>query len=875
MIPKKNQHLSIPIHIIGIVFIIVLLFTLGILGWYTNNKISTIQKESILNTNKMAKDELDKAFKKLFIKSEKLAEKFSSWDETIQQLQNPTYYKYWQLNRVPQSGFTPDFFDTIELYNENGIPLSESSEMNMPLTIMSKINEPYIILDTDHAHLYQQANITIEGENKPVGYLVIKNDITEALNNDKFHFLDINNLKYTSSINRPISIKDINKYFGSTAIVNSELVVLENLFNSTLINLSIASILLFLIFFFFVIKYLGFPLSNLSQQIDLIGDGEKKIIEKSNSNLICIAEFEKVQKSLNDYHTKLYTSEKELRESELQNRTVLETVPDAIITLNEKFSIISANSAAEKLYGYKESSLTTLNIDMLFSKDSIDKFHHAISNTYFDMEHSQDESKQQFIGRHKSGYTFQIQCSITSIVLSRENSYLFIAKDITERKEYESRLTHLANFDSLTGLSNRTLFHDRLEHALSQTKRYNKRLGLLFIDLDRFKPINDTYGHQIGDLLLTTVAKRITRCIREGDTVSRLSGDEFTIIIEGIDHEEDSAIIAKNILDALRRPYNLNGNELFISASIGITTYPEDDDNISNLIKNADTAMYRAKELGGDKYQFFTMDLNYRAEERLNLENKLRYALEKNLFTLNYQPRINLKKNTVSGIEALLRLHDSELGNIPPISFIPILEETGLIHRVGEWVIRTVCLQYMSWKQSGLPDIRVSINLSAYQFKETNLVERIFRILSETKMNPHNLEFEITESLLVDNIDETTQALTKLHDRGIKISIDDFGTGYSSLAYLKKFPIDILKIDRSFVNDITTNEDDAIIVDTIIAMARSLKLEITAEGVENKDQLKFLSERNCDEIQGYLFSKPLPVEDVIDYIKNEKWKMIN
>jgi diguanylate cyclase (GGDEF)-like protein/PAS domain S-box-containing protein len=875
MITKKTQHVSIPIYLVGIIFIIVLLVTLGILGWYTNQEITMLQQESVIKTNKMAKNELDKTLSILFEKSTTLAEKYSNWDETIQQLQNPTYYKYWQINRVPKSGFTPDYFDAIQLYNEDGLPLSESSDISMPLTILNKPVEPFIIVDSDHAHLYQQAAISVENNIKPIGFLIIKIDITQALNNDKFRFLDIANLKYKSSVNHPIKIKEIYNYFNSTAVINSEFIELGVLFNKTLINISIASIILFSIFLFFVIKYLGLPLRNLSQQIDLIGDGKKKNIEKKQSTLINIAEFEKVHKSLNDYHKKLHVSEKELRDSELQNRTILETVPDAIIILNKNFNIIQINSATEKLYGYKENIFYTMNIDSLFSKDSIDKFHHAISNSYFDLEHSQDESKQQFIAQHKSNYSFQIQCSLTSIVLSGEDFYLFIAKDITERKEYESRLTHLANFDSLTGLSNRTLFHDRLEHALSQSKRNNKRLGLLFIDLDRFKPINDTYGHQIGDLLLTTVAKRITRCIREGDTVSRLSGDEFTIIIEGIDHEEDSAIIAKNILDVLRQPYNLKGHELFISASIGITTFPEDDDNIGNLIKNADTAMYRAKELGGDKYQFFTMDLNYRAEERLSLENKLRYSLEKNLFSLEYQPRINLRDNKISGIEALMRLNDPELGNIPPISFIPILEETGLIHRAGEWVIRTACSQYMMWRQSGFPDLRVSINLSAYQFKETNLVETIFRILSETNMNPEHLEFEITESLLVDNIDETTKALSRLHDRGIKISIDDFGTGYSSLAYLKKFPIDILKIDRSFVNDITTDEDDAIIVDTIIAMARSLKLKITAEGVENKEQLKFLADRNCDEIQGYLFSKPLSSKELIDYVDSEMWKTID
>ncbi len=874
MIIKRKRSVTIPIHVLGIIFSILLILTLGGLGWYSNQIISTIEKQSILETNVLAYKELELTLSKLSQTTSELAKKFSNWDETIQQLENPSYYKYWQMNRVSNSGFAPSFFDYIELYDQDGIPLSESKETNIPLTVTATIFEPYIVKDTEHAHLYQQANITNGKHNKPIGFLVIKINITEALNHAQFKYLDINKLKYRLIINQPILLKNILNYYEPTAVINSEFIILEKLFNKTLFNISSASLILFLIFLFFVVKFLGSPLRDLSQKIDSIGGIDKTIFSKE-TNIINIAEFKKVYQSLNDYNVKLYLSEKDLRQSERRNRTVLEAVPDAIITLNNECNIISINSAARKLYGHSENDLKYTHIDTLFSNDSIDKFHHAIAHSYFEPTHSQDESKQQFIALHKSGNTFQIQCSFTSMVLFGEDAFLFIAKDITERKQYESRLTQLANFDSLTGLSNRALFHDRLEHAVSQAKRNSKRLGLIFIDLDRFKPINDTYGHQVGDLLLKIVAKRILRCIREGDTVSRLSGDEFTVIIEGIDQEEDSAIIAKNILTALRKPYNLNNNEFFITASLGITTYPEDDRNISNLIKNADTAMYRAKELGGDKYQFFTMDLNYRAEERLTLENKLRHALEKNLFTLHYQPRINIQNNSLSGIEALMRLHDPELGIIPPVSFIPLLEETGLIHRAGEWVIRTACKQFMEWRKSGFPELRVSINLSAHQFKEETLVDTIFEIITETKINPRHLEFEITESLLVDNIEETTKALFRLHDRGIKISIDDFGTGYSSLAYLKKFPIDILKIDRSFVNDITTDKDNAAIIDTIIAMARCLKLEITAEGVESKEQLAFLAERKCDEIQGYFFSKPLTPDDLVKYVKSKAWQVHN
>ncbi|VAX00092.1 diguanylate cyclase/phosphodiesterase (GGDEF & EAL domains) with PAS/PAC sensor(s) [hydrothermal vent metagenome] len=874
MTKTHPKTLSIPIHILGMIFIFALMITLVLLGWYTNQKIVMLEKQSKLKTNVLAKQELNSTLTKIIKNSAMLAEKFSNWDETKQQLQNSTYYKYWQLNRAPKFDFAPAHFDNINLYNNKGKPLSDFNDTSMPFSVSLNKIEPYVIMDFDNAHLYQQANISSNNNIKATGFLILKIDLAKALKNTNFKYLDINKLKYKSRTTQFIPAKNINQYFETTAVTNSEFNILEELFNNTLIRISIASLLLFLSFIILSIKYLGFPLRDLAQQIDLVGKGSKLTFEKHHDSFIQIAEFEKVYKSLNHYHDKLYLSENELRESELRIRTVLETVPDAIITLNRNLKIISINSATEKLFGHKNAFLLQKNIDCLLSDDSKDKFHHALANNYFDSNLTQDEQKQQFIGQHKSGYTFDTQCSLTSIELFGEKSYLFIAKDITDRKEYETRLTHLANFDSLTGLSNRTLFHDRLEHAISQAKRNDSQLSLLFIDLDRFKPINDTYGHHIGDLLLTTVAMRIKNCIREGDTLSRLSGDEFTIILEGIELDEDAAKIADNIIHTLRKPYNLKGNELFNSASIGISSYPNDDADFNNLIKNADTAMYRAKELGGNQYQFFTMDLNYRAEERLTLENKLRFALDKDLFSIEYQPKINIKNNTLSGIEALMRFTDPELGRIPPVSFIPLLEETGLINRAGEWIIRKACSQYMQWRQSGFPDLRMSINLSVYQFKEDKLVDNIFKIISDTKINPHNLEFEITESLLVENIEETTQALNRLHQKGIKISIDDFGTGYSSLAYLKKFPIDILKIDRSFVNDITTNEDDAIIVETIIAMARSLKLSITAEGVESVHQLNFLKERDCDEVQGYYFSKPLTSKQLIDFVKSESWKKI-
>ncbi len=429
--------------------------------------------------------------------------------------------------------------------------------------------------------------------------------------------------------------------------------------------------------------------------------------------------------------------------------------------------------------------------------------------------------------------------------------------DLEERKRVEQSVRHMAHHDALTGLPNRALFRDRLTHAMAQADRYHQILAVLFLDLDRFKAINDTLGHNVGDQLLKMAAERIRSCIRDCDTVARLGGDEFTIIVDDIVEVQDAAVVAQKILDTLSQPFILHGHEVFISVSIGVTLYPNDDENADNLLRNADSAMYRAKEYGRNNYQFYVADMNVKARERLMLESQLRRALDRNEFMLYYQPRVDLFTGRVIGAEALLRWRHPDMGLVPPVQFIPILEETGMIIPVGEWVLQQASSQNRAWQDLGLPPIRMAVNLSVRQFIQKDLADSVLAIIERAGLLPEYLELEITEDLLLENNQTNIVTLTTLRNRGVHISIDDFGTGYSSLSYLKRLPIDTLKIDQSFLRDIENDPDNKAITSAIIAMAASLHLNVLAEGVETEEQLSFLRAQGCNEIQGFSFSHPL------------------
>jgi len=447
--------------------------------------------------------------------------------------------------------------------------------------------------------------------------------------------------------------------------------------------------------------------------------------------------------------------------------------------------------------------------------------------------------------------------------------YLFgTIQDVTEHRQVQERLHYLAYYDSLTGLPNRQQVNESLDRAMLEAATRERLVAVMFLDLDRFKNINDTLGHDVGDALLKEVAVRLKASLRPGDSISRLGGDEFILILGNIAHINDVTRVAQKILDQFIPPFRIAGRDLFISPSVGITLYPFDDDNPENLLRNADIAMYRAKELGRNNFQFYTPELNVRAARRLELETGLRRALENEEFILHYQPLVNMQTGKITGMEALLRWQHPEFGLIPPMDFIPLAEETGLIVPIGEWVLRTACTQIKTWHGTGFPAMHVAVNLSSVQLQQKNFAETVKRVLRETGLEPQYLDLELTESLLMHDMEAVEKILKELKALGALFSLDDFGTGYSSLSYLKRFPIDFLKIDRSFVNDINQDRYGAGIVRAIIVMAHTLGIKVIAEGVETAEQLDFLREQGCDITQGYFCSEPLATETFTDLLKD-------
>jgi diguanylate cyclase (GGDEF)-like protein/PAS domain S-box-containing protein len=432
-----------------------------------------------------------------------------------------------------------------------------------------------------------------------------------------------------------------------------------------------------------------------------------------------------------------------------------------------------------------------------------------------------------------------------------------VLRDITEARAMSLRLSHLASHDPLTDLPNRLLLGDRLARALALARRHERRLAVLFLDLDRFKYINDSLGHTLGDELLRAVGREVTTCVRSSDTVSRHGGDEFVVVLSELEHAEDAAMGAQKIIAALARPHKLAGHELHISVSIGISVYPDDGDDAETLLQSADTALYHAKDQGRDCYQFFKPDLNVRSVERHSIESGLHGALDRREFELFYQPKMNLKTGAVVGAEALIRWRHPDRGLVEPAQFVPIAEDCGLIKPIGRWVVHEACRQAQAWQDAGLPPIPVSVNISAVEFRSRGFLRNIVDILKETCLDPRYLEIELTESALMAHVEATSAVLHALKTLGVQLAIDDFGTGWSSLSYLRQFPIDALKVDRSFVQEITSGSGAAPIVSAVISMGRSLKHRVIAEGVETRDQLAFLQAENCGEGQGYYFSRPL------------------
>lgn len=538
--------------------------------------------------------------------------------------------------------------------------------------------------------------------------------------------------------------------------------------------------------------------------------------------------------------------------------TVFETTTEAIMVTDAENRVKAVNPAFTRITGYSVVEILGRNPNILASGRHDRGFYEDMWRRLSETGHWEGE----IWNRRRSGEIYPEWLSIATIfdddgaVVER----VALFTDITKRKKDEEQIRRQANFDALTGLPNRTLFLDRLSRAIAQSKREARTVGLLFVDLDRFKTVNDSLGHIFGDRLLEQVAGRLTGCVREADTVARLGGDEFTIILADIRREQDAATVAEKIIERLGQPFMIEGHDLFIGASVGITIFPTDADDAATMLRNADIAMYRAKEAGRNGYRFFTPEMNTHAVERMRLERDLRRALERGQFSLHYQPIVDLDSGEVVSAEALIRWHHPERGTVAPDQFIPLAEETGMIGPIGEWVIWTACAQAKRWHDAGHDRLGVSVNLSSRQLKLGLTVETVKRALTETGIDPKRLTFEITESMLMDDTEHSIAWLNSIKALGINLSIDDFGTGYSSLSYLKRFPVDTVKIDRSFVRDITDDPEDAALVSAIIAMTHSLHMRVVGEGGETEDQVEFLRKQGCKLVQGFFYGRPEPPE---------------
>jgi diguanylate cyclase (GGDEF)-like protein/PAS domain S-box-containing protein len=614
------------------------------------------------------------------------------------------------------------------------------------------------------------------------------------------------------------------------------------------------------------------PLSRLSKAVDQLSMGDFNAVlpaESSDELGQMVRAFstmrenrKKVELELNDLNASLETIVMariaELRNSEAYTNAVLENVNEGIIVIDEKGTITTFNSTAEKIFGYSSEEVIQQNFSMLISTDELD-----ITGKFHRYNETQNHASfyginREVIGIRKDYSAFPLELKTSQLHIQDSLTFITTARDISERKESEQRIRYMASHDALTKLPNRALLQDRIQQTLKQNQRRNFKAAILFIDLDKFKNINDTLGHDVGDGLLKEAASRLLATVRNEDTVARQGGDEFIILLSNIKNPADAGIIAQKVLDAMSQAFVINGNELHISASVGITIYPDDGNDMETLLKNSDIAMYHTKESGRNNYHYFSEKMNKQAAEKQLLSTELRHAVERKQLSLVYQPVVDTLSDEMTGMEVLLRWHHPELGHISPVVFIPLAEESGAILPIGEWVFKTACRQMRDWQNQGYDVPRLAINLSAKQFYQKNLIDNLSLILEQTGINANNIGIEITESMLVQDIDEVVNTLLKLSNMGVEISIDDFGTGYSSLSYLKRFPIDKLKIDKSFVDDITTHPDDAAIVKAIIAMAHGLSMKVVSEGVETTEQLDFLRKYGCEQYQGYLFSKPLP-----------------
>ncbi|MBB1518493.1 GGDEF domain-containing phosphodiesterase [Aquipseudomonas guryensis] len=560
------------------------------------------------------------------------------------------------------------------------------------------------------------------------------------------------------------------------------------------------------------------------------------------------------------------TGRKQREEQQRLAATVFEAASEGIVILDADYMLLSVNEAFSQVTGYRKEEVLGRSVATLISSRETRRHYHLIRQ---DLE-QHGSWRGELVETRKNGelYPQWLQLNVVRDARGQVSHIVGFFSDLSSRRQTEERLRYLSHYDELTGLANRTLFRERLHEAGEASRQHGRGLALLHIDLDRFKLLNDSLGHEVADQLLRQMARRLTQAASEANTIARLSGDEFAILLDDYGSLSALARTASRLLGKLRTPMDVGGHELVVSASIGISLLPDNAREISALISQANMAMQHAKHLGGNTFQFYTDNLQACTLERLQLENQLRKGIQEGQLEVFYQPKLCLADDSLNAAEALVRWRHPELGLVPPGDFIPLAEETGLIAPLGEFVLRQACLQAREWQVQGLVELRVSVNLSVHQLRQGNLVSLVRQVLDETDLPAHMLELELTESHLLDNVENVIATFQQLRDLGVKLAIDDFGTGYSSLSYLKRFPVDYVKIDQTFIRDLSVGGEDAAITRAIIAMAHSLDLKVVAEGVETQAQMDFLKAQRCDELQGFLISQPLPAEQFAELLRS-------
>ena len=564
------------------------------------------------------------------------------------------------------------------------------------------------------------------------------------------------------------------------------------------------------------------------------------------------------------------TLEDALFEEKERAQVTLNSIGDAVACTDAAGKLTFLNLVAEKLTGWTWQEAAGLPMPEVFR--ILDTTNREVIPNPMDRAVRGDQTVHlpaNSILVRRDGFEIPIEDSVAPIHdgEGRAAGAVIVFRDVSVARAMALQMTHSAEHDFLTGLPNRMLLNDRISQAIVLASRHNRHVAVLFLDLDGFKHINDSLGHPVGDKLLQSIATRLVDCVRASDTVSRQGGDEFVVLLSEVELSEDAAITARRMLHAVSQPHSIDQHDLHVTTSIGVSVYPEDGLDAETLIKNADTAMYQAKESGRQSFQFFKPAMNARAVERQSIEEGLRRALERQEFVLYYQPKVDLMSGAINGAEALIRWIHPTRGLIPPMDFIPIAEDCGLILSIGAWALREACAQSRAWTKGGLPAVTMAVNVSAIEFRDKNFLNRLFEVINETGLDPRLLELELTESVLMKHAASTAVILQSLREAGIRLAIDDFGTGYSSLSYLRKFPVDAVKIDQTFIRQISA-DDDTTIVKAVIGMARGLKLRVIAEGVETPEELAFLRAYRCDEAQGYYFSRPVPARQFAMMLKD-------